>query len=514
MVCPCFVDVVMSQRRALQSVTTRLAMCIIAVGVMLSAAAAVLTWQRSQTWQTLDGAGQAASQPLREARVRDEILYQTMLIAAASLGALLLTRRYIGGPLDEIVELVDVGARHEPFHALARQQTGEIRRLASAMGELVEQAELARRHWARAAEPGGASAGDAAGVETGERAALRQTGRQLQSLPRLSEMLGSAENVDALLERAATQIFDFLGVNAVGVAVRSTHGGKRTQQVVHRGTQGHLLEPNRAVVRDVEKHLLPDALAQPDLLFWPDLDVADTKWSASFKRAGLTCLAAVGVRGSHDAQGVVWIAQRGGNRLEPSALHFLEALGPVVAARLELAQLRQRFQHLRLADPATDLPSGVQFEHAMGRMTCRPGQPCTVLMVQVEGFEDHQRRLGSDGGDALLRQVASRLLATSRRSSFVAKLAGASFGLIVPDVHGEAAGKLGQRLADELARQPMAAAGGQAVAVQIGVASFPEDAVRSDALLEMAKARLAAAGRGGSGRVVTSSVGDRTRHAG
>jgi len=51
------------------------------------------------------------------------------------------------------------------------------------------------------------------------------------------------------------------------------------------------------------------------------------------EEAGLTCLAAGPLRGPHETVGIVWIARRGGERLERHQIHLLETLIPTIAIR-------------------------------------------------------------------------------------------------------------------------------------------------------------------------------------
>lgn len=343
---------------------------------------------------------------------------------------------------------------------------------------------------------------------------LAQHKRQLQVMRRVAPALTDVRSIDGLLERTAEQMLSVLEVDAVGVAVRDGSSGRRAKQVVHRGTQPYLLEGHQALARSVEVELLPRVLAQPDLMFWPDLELAATPWASSFHATGLTSLAAAAVRGSADVQGVLWIARRGGETLEQHQLGLLETLCPLVAARLEMAQLVERLQGLHLVDPVTDLPSHLQFERAMYKMVGRPGQPCTLLVIDLDRFGEVNERLGRLASDGLMHAVATRLLGACRKSGFVARFAGSSFGMLIPDVEGEQAAALGERMRQVVGREPFSVEGEPvAVTASVGVASFPGDALRADDLLDLALVRVAMAKRQGRDRVVAEGV-DLSKQAG
>lgn len=499
----------MARRRRFQSATTRLTIGIIVVACGLSVGSGYLSWQREQTRLAAVRADAAAPQ------LREQIIHQTLLIAAATLSSLLLIRRCMASPLADVIELVDVGARHEPFFELAREQRGEFRHLTRALGDMVRQIEDARPLPDASEVPAAAVAHDPQECDAVLAASQKQ---QLRVLRCAGPALAEATCVDTLLERTAERMFDLLGVDAVGMAVRDGAHGRRVRQVLHRGRGSYLLTVNEALVRRVETDLLPEALMQPDLLYWRDLDTAETGWSGAFVAGGLTSAAAVGIRGSHDAQGVLWIGQRGGNRLDPSSLHLLEALVPLVAVRLELVQLRERLEGLCLSDPVTGLPSALQFDQARRQMVGRPGRPCAVCIIELDQPGIHEPRPTTVQRDGLMRAVASRLLSATRRSSFLAKLEGASYGLIMTGVEHDAACRLGQRLVDVVAAEPFHLTSGTEepifVTVSAGVACFPEDGVRSDELLDLAHIRVAAARRMGGCCVATGHLADAARLAG
>lgn len=336
---------------------------------------------------------------------------------------------------------------------------------------------------------------------------LSQQKQQLRALRCIGPALIDVRSVEQLIEKTADQMFTVVGVDGVGVSMRDGTRGRRARHLLHRGKGPYLLDANRKLLEKAASDLMPQVLGQSDALFWPDLETAGTGFSKAFAAAGFTSLAAAPVRSSIETQGILWIARRGGERIEPHQLHLLETLCPLLAARLEMAQLTERLQGLHLADPLTDLPSHLQFERAMYKMAGRPDQRCGLLVIDLDGFREHNDRLGRETCDAVLRAVGVRLLGACRKSGFLARFGGAAFGLLAPDLDADQAGKLGERLRDEVAREPYAVPGAEAVAVtaSIGVASFPGDSVRVDELLELALVRVTAAKARGRGQVIAAS---------
>jgi predicted signal transduction protein with EAL and GGDEF domain len=103
-------------------------------------------------------------------------------------------------------------------------------------------------------------------------------------------------------------------------------------------------------------------------------------------------------------------------------------------------------------------------------------------------------------GDALLQEVAQRLLGRTRRSDTVARLGGDEFAVILPDVSTvEEAELLTRRLLDGL-QAPCEVQGSRiAVRTSIGVAMAPRDGTEIDDLLNNADLALYAAKSAGRG---------------
>lgn len=347
-----------------------------------------------------------------------------------------------------------------------------------------------------------------AGLQEQSERQLVQHKQQLQALRRIGPSLVDARSVDALLERMIERVYAEMGADAVGAAIRHGDRGRRAKQLIHRGGGSYLLAQHAELAQVIENGLVPHVLGHPEALHWPDLSIVTTPWANAFVAAGLTALAAAPVRGAAETAGVLWIARRGGEPIEPRQIHLLETLCPLFAARLEMAQLSERLQGLHLVDPVTDLPSHLQFERAMHKMVGRPGQPCAMLVIDLDGFTKLNETFGRAGGDHVLRVMAGRLLAGSRKHAFVARFAGAAFGLIVPEVGASQLQGLAERMRGLIGGEPVTLPGGEScrVTATVGAACFPDDALRADDLLDLAVLRVGAAQRAGVG-VVSSGPG-------
>ncbi len=128
-------------------------------------------------------------------------------------------------------------------------------------------------------------------------------------------------------------------------------------------------------------------------------------------------------------------------------------------------------------------------------------RPCAVLLLDLDRFKQVNDTLGHPAGDALLKQVAERLVKVVGDAEKVGRLGGDEFQVVLPDV--EDRGTLGS-LADwiiESLSQPYSINGTRCIiGASIGIAISPYDGDNSEDLIRNADLALYAAKGGGRGR--------------
>ncbi|MDE2082980.1 MAG: EAL domain-containing protein [Burkholderiales bacterium] len=153
-------------------------------------------------------------------------------------------------------------------------------------------------------------------------------------------------------------------------------------------------------------------------------------------------------------------------------------------------------------DPLTGLTNRHRFRAQLGEMLAagpmRPG--CALLCLDLDNFKITNDTLGHAAGDALLQEVARRLVAGARRTDTVARLGGDEFAVILRELASpdEAAG-LTQRLIETL-NTPCEVQGARVAArASVGLVMVPASASDVDAVLEQADLALYAAKASGGG---------------
>lgn len=190
--------------------------------------------------------------------------------------------------------------------------------------------------------------------------------------------------------------------------------------------------------------------------------------------------------------------------LAPHERTFLIDLGLVVSTAAERYTLTDRLSRAAVTDTLTGLPNrravDTHLSEVLERATVERTR-VSVVYCDIDGFKDVNDREGHAAGDELLRRTANFLRTWVDDDTYVARLAGDEFAVVVSRAPGD------EELAD-LARRIRSGFGARVGTVAgprltCGVAtSNPSDVVDPDALLRHADAAMLEAKRTQSGHRV------------
>ncbi|UDF36804.1 UNVERIFIED_ORG: EAL domain-containing protein [Shinella sp. XGS7] len=181
---------------------------------------------------------------------------------------------------------------------------------------------------------------------------------------------------------------------------------------------------------------------------------------------------------------------------------LVEACTHLCTLALEREHARQRIRKLAFYDGLTGLPNRsllqARADQAIASAT-RNAEPLAVLFLDLDRFKQINDTLGHAAGDALLRQVASRLQRELRSSDIAGRLSGDEFVVVLPQCDADQAADTVERLQALLA-QPMEIADTRlAISASVGIAMFPADGREMETLLHRADMAMYQAKSGARG---------------
>ncbi len=166
--------------------------------------------------------------------------------------------------------------------------------------------------------------------------------------------------------------------------------------------------------------------------------------------------------------------------------HYLAIFSDITDRKRSEADIRHLAHHDTLTGLANRFSLGARLEQSVADAR-RNGQQLAVLFLDLDRFKNINDSLGHHVGDALLVQVAQRLLAAVRETDTVARLGGDEFVVVLPGIGGstDAAHVAGKLLAALSAPYPVQ---GHELHTtpSIGISLFPSDSEAPATLLRNA----------------------------
>jgi diguanylate cyclase (GGDEF)-like protein len=177
----------------------------------------------------------------------------------------------------------------------------------------------------------------------------------------------------------------------------------------------------------------------------------------------------------------------------------------VTQAAPVLANLRNlAIAEIRAAtDALTGLPNNRAVQDTVKRMVAQAARsvaPLSAALLDLDHFKRINDAYGHGRGDEVLAAVAATLRSSIRESDFVGRYGGEEFLLLLPDTGKEQAHTVAEKVRAAVAATTLSRID-HTVTASLGVATVPEDAGDSDALIRAADRALYAAKGNGRNRV-------------
>lgn len=175
----------------------------------------------------------------------------------------------------------------------------------------------------------------------------------------------------------------------------------------------------------------------------------------------------------------------------------------------ELASYSKQQQELALHDPLTGLPNRRLLEDRIAttlQHAARQQRKAAVMYLDLDGFKGINDTHGHAYGDEILKQVAQRLVGSSRKDDTVARIGGDEFVIVLGDVGSLADAQEPATKLIEVVAQPYQVNGlSLQLSTSLGIALYPDDATTVECLMHAADAALYEAKRTGKNRSCAAS---------
>lgn len=166
-----------------------------------------------------------------------------------------------------------------------------------------------------------------------------------------------------------------------------------------------------------------------------------------------------------------------------------------------LKQTNEQITQLAHYDSLTGLPNRILFYDRLNQALKRARRYNTTLAVfylDLDGFKLINDTLGHDAGDALLREVARRIVACVRESDTVARMGGDEFTVILCNPLTDSINnRVATQIVESLAQPFMINGKDCSVSVSIGIAVYPDHGDTAEQLVKISDATMYLAKRGG-----------------
>ncbi len=170
------------------------------------------------------------------------------------------------------------------------------------------------------------------------------------------------------------------------------------------------------------------------------------------------------------------------------------------------------YKEISKMDGLTEVYNHRSFHQILESEICRArryNRNLSLMMIDVDNFKTYNDSNGHPAGDIILKQLAWIFIKNCRECDHIARYGGDEFAIIFPETNKDDAAQIGRRL-----RQIIEDSGfekeevlpGGSLTVSIGLASFPDDAMEKNNLIEKADKALYKAKAQGRNQLVIYSI--------
>ncbi|HWH30897.1 MAG TPA: diguanylate cyclase [Mycobacteriales bacterium] len=314
-------------------------------------------------------------------------------------------------------------------------------------------------------------------------------------LARLGETLSSTHDLERILGVVLETAIATTAARA-GVVLLVDPTGSLLDLAVARGLEGRAPDPRLRI--PVGDGVLGRVASEGE-----PLHGAVRQLGASAREPAADTVVAVPLRGKSGVLGVLALYDVRGDGDELSDdLLTLRTLADQAAVAVENVLLHRDVTRLAVTDGLTGLANYRSFTETIAReidRASRFGRPVALLLLDIDHFKQVNDTHGHQRGDAVLVELAGRIVEQVRDVDTVARYGGEELVVVLPETDEEGAEQAAERIRVAVAGRPFGGAGQEpvTVTVSLGVAVHRPHGGTAASLLRRADEALYAAKRAG-----------------
>jgi diguanylate cyclase (GGDEF)-like protein len=317
---------------------------------------------------------------------------------------------------------------------------------------------------------------------------------------------GSPEQVFLAVLESARQL---AGLDFCAVTLASEVDGKRVHRIARmtgvtapgKALEGRDFPDNNGLVANVVRYGAP----------LPGRDVKAMDRQVIFddetQIRGLAALKIFPLTAGDRILGTLVAGSRKKTALDHDVLRMLEVLAIQAAQAVLRAQLFEQMEKMATTDGLTGLTNHRTFQQRADEALAharRYGRKCSLILTDVDHFKSVNDTYGHPIGDLVLKGVARIVREKARDTDVVARYGGEEFALVMPETDAKGALVIAERIREAVKAEIFQTEMGPLkVTLSLGIATFPENAMEKQQLIDLADQCLYFAKRHGRNQSVT-----------
>ena len=331
---------------------------------------------------------------------------------------------------------------------------------------------------------------------------LREQGREIRVLNRLTTIITSSLSIQEIFEGFAEELKNIVDVDFATIALID---GDQLEFSALSSTVSSAWQTGERI--PLEGTAAEWVAKEKRSLYEPNLLQHHSFWTGErYLRQGIQSIVYLPLAIKDNTIGSLVVTSRLVNAYNPKQIKLLEQVALQIATPIENAQLYTKAERRSRIDELTGLFNRRHFEERLKEELARHSRHSEVFslfLLDLDSFKTYNDIYGHPAGDRLLNEIGRIIKRTIRSADQAFRYGGDEFIIILPQTTTDDAYSVAERVREQVARGMEAKE--IAVTCSIGLASYPSDAVIAGELITIADTALYYAKRTGGNRVYLSS---------